>query len=425
MKLRFSCFLLGGFALLALGAARAQPAASAPQTASPSETVRPTKTSTTRSAVPVKISAPTFGNGTSMLAPTFSSATDRAGSALAFFNPSLTYSLQYGDGLASAVGTEENTVVQQLTPSVYIVFAEKTNLTYSPSFTWYSSDAYDSTVSHTASASTAWRFGEAGLSLGQNYTRTNAPLIETGVQTKQETWATNFDARYPLGERTSLNGGLGRSVRNTDAFTDVETWSASVALSRVINAALTANAALSGAYNSVDPGADLLSRTATVGAAWTPSPKISANLNVGLDFSEFSGEGKQSTNPVYNGSLSYQLFEATALSLSAQRSTNSSYYANQFTRNTSYTAAVSQRFLQRFFFSGSVSWARSSYVGRMPSDLPIAREDDSWLTSAQIGTQFLRKFSTALTWSHTEVDSNSAGVTRKSTLWGVSISWRF
>jgi len=360
-----------------------------------------------------------------MLGPGIASATDRAGSALAFFNPSLTYSFQYGDGLASSSGNDESTVIQQLTPRVFVVFAEKTNLTYSPSYTWYSSDSYESTVSHTASASASWQTGEVVFNFGQNYARTNSPLIETGLQTEQETWATNLDASYPLGDKTRLSGGLGRSVRNTDLFTDVETWSGNVALSRVVNPALTGTASVAGSYSSFDTGADLVSRSVNVGASWKPGVKASANLSAGLNFSGFTGDGKQSTSPIYSGSLTYQLFETTGLSLSGQRSVNTSYYSNQFTRDTSYQAALSQRIFQRYYFSGSLLWSRSSYIGRTPGDLPVAREDDSWMTSAQISTQILRKFSTALTWSHTEIDSNVPGVTRTSTLYGISISWRF
>ena len=417
----FSC----GLAAISCGVAEAQTPPSSGSSVVPAATNTSSRTAVAREAAPMKFAAPTFGNGTSMLAPGIANAADRAGSALAFFNPSLTYSFQYGDGLASSSGNDESTVIQQLTPTVFVVFAEKTNLTYSPSYTWYSSDSYESTVSHTASASASWQTGEVVFNFGQNYARTNSPLIETGLQTEQETWATNFDASYPLGDKTRLSGGLGRSVRNTDLFTDVETWSGNVALSRVVNPALTGTASVAGSYSSFDTGADLVSRSVNVGASWKPGVKASANLSAGLNFSGFTGDGKQSTSPIYSGSLTYQLFETTGLSLSGQRSVNTSYFSNQFTRDTSYQAALSQRIFQRFFFSGTLSWTRSSYIGRTPGDLPVAREDDSWMTSAQISTQILRKFSTALTWSHTEIDSNFPGVTRTSTLYGISISWRF
>ncbi len=169
----------------------------------------------------------TSTGGTSVLAPAFETVTETVVGTLALFNPSVSYSVQYGDGIPSVSGRRENSYVHQLNPSIRMNFAERLMLTYTPSFIWYSVDSLNDRVNHSASVNVGGTIEEWSVGLVQTYSYSATPLIETVEVTQEESWGSALSLSRPLGEKTSLDISLGRNARTTVRYNDVATWDGS------------------------------------------------------------------------------------------------------------------------------------------------------------------------------------------------------
>lgn len=399
--------------LVAAPAGQATQSAPAPQGASSREQYSVTR------------SAPQSLTGTSIFNVFSPSAPEAAGKAVRFFNPSLQYSLSYGNNLAAYNGSDANSAVHQLSPSIYVQAAERLVIRYSPTFVWYSSKELQDRTDHVVSASAGAGVGNTDLSLGASYSRTSLPLVETGRQTLQDSWSVNGGANVALGERTNLDVSAGIGGRNTDEFTDMRSVNTFVWLRRKVGSTLTLSGGLGGSKDDVDPGADISSGQAKVGAIWNPGPKLSLNLELGVNSSSFEGSDNDHASPVYSGEMNYKFTEVTSLSVGARRGVNSSYYANQMSDNESYTLGLSQRLLGHLNFSAGLSWNKSRYIIRDVQAGVREREDEYQSASLALSTFLMDRFSVSLSWSRARNLSNTAGFTRTSTLWGLSIGWKY
>ncbi|HRP03611.1 MAG TPA: outer membrane beta-barrel protein [Opitutaceae bacterium] len=373
----------------------------------------------------VTSSAPQSMTGTSIFNVFSPTAPEAAGKVVRFFNPSLQYTLSYGDNLAAYNGSDANSAVHQLSPSLYVQAAERVVIRYSPTFIWYSSKELQDRTDHSLSASAGAGVGNTDLNVGASYSRTSLPLVETGRQTLQDSWSVNGGANVALGERTNLDLSAGFGGRNTDEFTDMKSVNAFAWLRRRVGSTLTLSGGLGASKDDVDPGADISSRQAKVGAIWDPGPKLTLSLELGVNSSSFEGSEDDHGTPVYSGDVSYKLTELTTFSLGARRGVTSSYYANQMSDNESYTLGLSQRLLGHFNFSAGLSWNKSRYIVRDVQAGVREREDEYQSASLALSTMLMQRFSVSLSWNRARNLSNTVGFSRTSTLWGLSIGWKY
>ena len=353
MNLRLTFVLLF---LFGTGIASAQPAASS---ATPSSS---SAKSSGPSARPKPPAAPR-ASGTSALITPLSGIDDFAAGALGFLNPSISYSIQYGDAIPSAPGQQRKSTTQQLSPSVRARFAEQWILSYTPSFSWYSNDAFTDQVSHSAQLQGTGVIGETDVGLSLIYSRSNDVLLETAQQTKQEFWGTSGSAGYAITERMRLEGSASQQFRYTDFFTDTKTSGATVGLrykhSEDLNLGLSAGAG----YTTMDPGLNYATQDLTANTRWTPSARLSLDLSFGTQLTRFRVDNaKTRAAPTYNASIQYQIFEPTSVSLSASRSTGASYFSSQISDLSQVSIRLSQRLLGRFSLSVSASEVDHNYV---------------------------------------------------------------
>jgi len=345
---------------------------------------------------------------------------------LAFFKPALNYSLRYSDGISTRPGVRVKSVVQNMSPSVSFMFAERITLTYSPSYSWYSSDALNDKVSHRVSAKAGGEFGRFDVGMTQGYSRTSELLLETGLQTDQESWATTLTASTPVLEKSSLEWNVGRNTRSASAFTDVVSWSSILWFRHKMKEGLGMLIGAGGGYNEIDPGADTDSQQVTGGLNWLPGPRLSVDLTAGFDRTYFRGSRRGAiTNPVYNASARYRLFETTSVSLGVSRSILAAYYADRITDNDRYSLGLSQRLFGRFNLGLGASLGSTRYVGRSLSSTVPARSDRYSSYSAALGTHLKDQVSITVSWQRGESESNVQDFTYDSSSWGLSLGWRF
>lgn len=367
---------------------------------------------------------PLVSTGTSALIPVPSQSL-AAGGGSSFFNPTLQYSVQYGNGLPVSPDLTAKTAVHQLSPGISIRFAERSKLTYSATVTRYSNDTIDGHTDHNFDARVAGQVGDVALDIRQTAIRSSVALFETGGLTEQDAFGTQIQANYDLGLKTQLEGQVGQTLRFSET-TDLRKWDGFGWWRYAVSPTLNLAAGAGGSYNSIKPGADLISRQVKASLGWTPVERFSVEIESGVDVVRFldSRDG-DFTTPIFEAQLRYQIFEATSLSLTTRRSVDASYFANQAIDTTQYRAGITQRLLGRLYLSLNIMRSESEYLTKDPAALFFDRQDKFWSANVQLSTEVATRATVSLSWQKGRNQSNRTAFDRESDFIGGSIGWRF
>ena len=339
--------------------------------------------------------------------------------------PHLSYRLLRGDGIQSNLGQPATTTIQSIAPGVLFGLGIHWTLDYTPTWTLYSNHTFRDTVDHAASLQGGYSYGDWSLGISQSYISASPTLIETGQQTRQETYSTEINASRRLGIRTRLEVALSQSVRFADAFTSFRDWSASGWLHDQLSSRLDAAVGLSGGYVNVSAGSDMTYARPQGQLTWQATDKLSMKIRGGIETRSFrtGGEGDMNS-PAWGASVQYQPVETTTLALEANRDVTTSYFANQIAKGTGWSASLRQRLLQEFYLSVGAAQRKTDYVAT-EGTVTAGRDDRNYAVTLRLSTTFLRRGSIAVLYQKSHNSSNSSGYGFSSNQFGLEVGYRF
>jgi hypothetical protein len=323
------------------------------------------------------------------------------------FHPHLAYNLLYGTGILSGPGREEDTFLNTLAPGLTLKLGPRWSLDYTASLQFYSSEQYDDTMDHAVSLSGSVVWDDWLFSLGYAYRSSSSPLAETAAQTDQDTHNTVLGGTHRITDKTSLELGLAQALRFTQDYTDSYTWSTTDWLDYQWRPRFGVAAGLSAGYDMLDPGTDMTSEQILMRVRGQTLDKLGYSVAGGVEFRQFlDSDADTKISPTVDASVSYQLFEPTTVSAFFSHDVGTSYYSNQFTENTSFGAAVRQRFLGKLFLNLSGGYTFQKYSSTLVSDFEL-REDDRAYFQAGLNTRFLRRGSASVFYRWSENNSDN------------------
>jgi len=339
--------------------------------------------------------------------------------------PRLSYRLLYGDGIQSTLGNPVTTTIQYIIPGVLFELGAHWTLDYSPTWTFYSNHTFRNTVDHAASLAGAYTSGDSSFGFSQSYTLSSPTLIETGQQTRQESYVTAIDVSHRLGPSTLLDISATQSVLHADAFTSSHEWSVAGMLHYQFSAQLDAALGLSVGYVNVNVGSDMTTTRPQAQISWRPTDKISVDAHGGVESRSFrtGGESNQD-NPVYGASIHYQPIDTTTLTVETSRAVATSYFSSEITKSTGWGASLQQRLLEDFFLSVGFTQGKTTYVAT-ESTVIAGRDDENHSFNVRLSTTFLRRGSIAVFYQKSHNSSNAAGYGFSSNQYGLEIGYRF
>ncbi|MEO8045125.1 MAG: outer membrane beta-barrel protein [Spartobacteria bacterium] len=274
-------------------------------------------------------------------------------------------------------------------------------LTYAPNAFIFVDHSENNALQHVISLTGQYRFPLLTLSLSQDvqildgtglntntgtgtsFTRTN---LDVAGRTKVNIYATRLNANYSLTGKTFLTGGLGYSVSDYETLISSSTLSANVYFNYTYSPKLSLGLGLSGGYNTVgSPSQNQTFEQINARASYELTGKISASVSGGVEFRQVENSGVQDNgSPVFDGSLFYQPFDGTSISMSFSRRTqNSATLFGQDFHSTTLTLSARQRFLQKIFFGLTVGYENSEYFSTI-SGLSSTRSDDYYFLQASL-----------------------------------------
>ncbi len=118
------------------------------------------------------------------------------------------YRYLYETGLPGTAGPV-NSGVQTISPGLRLDAGSHWSFNYNPSWTYFSEDSLQDSVSQAFSARGVGQIDNWGLNVTGTYSRSTDFLFETGTQTEQRSWGGQIGASRDLGDQFQLQLGGG------------------------------------------------------------------------------------------------------------------------------------------------------------------------------------------------------------------------
>jgi hypothetical protein len=340
--------------------------------------------------------------------------------------PHAEYRLTRSSGIQYRPGQPVTTTVSTLSVGSSFSLGQRWSADYTPTWTMYSNPALSDTVDHAAMISGFASFTDGTLSFAQTYALSDSPRIETGRQTREETFSTSLSGSYALTTRIRVDVSLSRSARSLDVASDSVDWSQQTWLHYQFSERLDVAAGVGAGYVSIDPGTDMSYVRPQVRLGWKPTSKLGFDVHGGSDQRRFRSAGAGELNsPFYGASGFYQPFQYTTFSIGGNRGISPSYFPGQVNENTSWTLGFSQRLFKHFNFNASTSRMSSDYLSVTANGVAVTREDESRSYNLRLGTSFLRRGTVGIVYQHTENKSDATAFSFSSNQVGLEMSYRY
>jgi hypothetical protein len=347
------------------------------------------------------------------------------------FRPHLMYRLLYGDGVPARPGEDYETAINEIYPGILIGIGNHWNLDYTPTLRYYSSSRFRDTLNHTVTLAGGTVYQDWTLGFSQNYVSTSEPLIETGGQTDEESFATRLNATYQISTPLSLELGASQSFRymgeseTTQELSDSKNWNTLDWLNYQFSPRIGAALGLGFAYDYIQVGSDMTSEQLQGRVTWRPGQKLFLTASAGLEYRQFlDSDESAALNPLFGLSALYQIFEPTSLSVGMNRTVSASYFGDQYTEVMAVSASLRQRLLNKLFLDLSGGFTRTAYNATTTS-VAVNRDDNGTFFNARLSMEVLRRGTVAVFYQRTENNSNEEAFALSSAQVGVELGYRF
>ncbi|HEX4349191.1 MAG TPA: outer membrane beta-barrel protein [Verrucomicrobiae bacterium] len=356
-------------------------------------------------------------------------------------HPHLDYRVMYGNGIQSAPGNQQKTVIQEVSPGFTIDLGPHWVLDYTPTIRFYSSHELQDGVDHSVTLSgavdyDAWKFG-----LSHSTLITSAPTVETGGQTDQSIHSTSLTASRPLSSSMSTDLSINQNITLVSGLQDSYDWDTLDWLNYQFWPRLNGGIGAGGGYvlienngpaalggNSGNDNQTYEQLQARVN--WRATDKLSFQLNGGLEDRQFESAGAgNSLNPLYGATIQYRAFQYTQISLSVNRTVGSSdyYLAAQQSEDTVVSVNLSQRLLKKFNLGLGASYSKTDYdtgaAGAAAS--AVNRSDDLYSLNATLSHPFYKRGTWSVFYQYTHDNSSQQGFGYQSSQVGFEVSYRY
>lgn len=364
------------------------------------------------------------------LAPAIASTTQPFQWGSITVHPHLDYEFLYGTGIQSSPGRQLDSIWQKVSPGTTINLGDHWLVDYTPTLNYYSATDLKDTVNHAARVSGGTACGDWFLQVSQAFTDYSDPDVETASQSDRQNFTTTVNANDQINSKLSLALSVsqvvnditrsGYSINQLQNLSDSRTWSTTDWLNYEFNPRLTAGVGAGAGFISENIGYDIVFEQAQGQIHWRATDKISFQISGGMQEQQYLHSGQDGQlNPIYNGTIQYQPFEQTRLSLTASQTVANSAYANQMTVSSDLTANLNQRLLGKLYLDLGGGYHHSEYDATMIG-LSSYRTDDTYTFNTRLSHPFLKRGTFALVYLHRQNASSQSGFAVGSSAYGYS-----
>jgi hypothetical protein len=332
--------------------------------------------------------------------------------------PHFLYRFLYGNGIDTSPGQPRDTIIQQLLPGVLFDLGDHLTLDYTATLSFYSSSDFRNTFDNSVALNWGTAYHDWFFSVSQAFATSSDPQIQTAAQTDQKNYATSLNVSYQFNDKMSLDMSasqdfniLGNSPTNfVIGLASSHSWSTMEWLNYAFEPRLSVGAGIGFGFDQQDNSPNAINEQYQGRVNWRATDKISFQLSGGLEDQQYlTGGASDLLVPIFNGSIQYQPFSQTRLSLSAGRTVSESFFENQITENTSVGADLNQRLLGQLYLDISGGYGSSKYLASVIPELPTSRNDKSYNFETRLTSPFLKRGTLSVFYSYTDNSSSQTG----------------
>lgn len=354
-------------------------------------------------------------------------------------HPHADYSLMYGNGIQSAPGAQQDSIIQSFAPGIRMDVGQHWTLDYTPSFQFYSDAHFQDTVNHsvTLTGNVFYEDWVFGLVHGTQFS--SSPTVGTGSQTEQWGHNTTFTGAHPLGAKTSVDLALNQNIALVKGFEDSYDWNTLDWVNYQFWPRLTAGIGVGGGYvkvhdNSGTTGNENLDQTyeqAQVRINWRATDKVSFQLSGGFEDRQFMSPGiGNSLAPIFGATIEYLPFKDTQISLNASRTISSSdyYIVAQEAETTEVGISVNQQLFKKFSLGLGLAYSQMDYNTALnlgPFSANANRTDDEVAFTARLSHPFFKRGTWSIFYSYSDNRSSQPGFSFISNQSGFEVGYSF
>jgi hypothetical protein len=338
-------------------------------------------------------------------------------------HPHVLYHFLYGNGIESSPGQQQNSIVQTVSPGILFNLGSHWSLDYTPSLTFYSSSHFRNTWDNSVNLKWGTVYNAWVLEASQSAVLTSQPTVETAAQTDQETYSTALNASYQFNNKLSLDTGLNQnfsyvgngnvSSASVQGLTDSKVWSTMDWLNYSFWTRLNVGLGLGYGYINEAAGPDAMYEQYQGRINWRAADKISFQISGGLQDQQYLMSGASDlVTPIFSGTVQYQPFEQTRLSVTGNRTVSTSYFENQTTENTGINVDLNQRLLGELYLDLSGGYAHTKYVSSASVGqigYGSGRTDDNYTFSARLTCPVLKRGTFSIFYQYSDNSSTQTG----------------
>lgn len=340
------------------------------------------------------------------------------------FRPHILYRFLYGNGIQSAPGEQQKTIIQEFSPGMLVDLGRDWVLDYTPTLRYYSSKEFQNGVDQTAVLRGGTTYDDWVLGLSQSYGRSTAPTIETGTQVSQESFGTALTAGRDLNNTVSIDLSVNQNFAFAQGLQNTREWTTAEWMNFKLWTRLNFGLGATLGYDNLQPGPNETFEQANGRLNWRVDDRISVSANVGVEDRQFQIAGRGSLiSPLYGVSVQYQPFNETTVALTVSHSVSQSFLVTEITQNTSYGVTVGQRLLGKLHLDLSGDYNVEDFISSTAAIQ--SRTDNFYSFNARLSWPFLKRGSIGLEYEYSHDQSSLPGFTYGSKQLGFDISYTY
>ena len=341
--------------------------------------------------------------------------------------PDLAYNLTYETGIQVAPGQAADVTCQSLSAAMVLQGGTIWNLAYIPKWVRYSSSLFQDTVDQSAKLGTNLTYEDWAFQVAQAYSKSADPLIETGRQTGQQSYGTDFKGLYGSGaaQQLSLEVDFDQNILFATLSPSTYNWTNADWVHYLITPQLDFAAGSGFGYTHEDPGIDSAYLEPQAKIVWKPSVKVTLDVQAGLEERRYyTADRETSQTPSFSANFTYEPVETTKLTATGNRGLGSSLFADLVTVSTTFDLQISQRLLTYFYLSLEGSTAKINYIST-ESALSTVRGDTTDSAQASLSTVIFRRITIGLSASRVRNASSQSGFAFTSGQYGIQAALKY
>lgn len=340
--------------------------------------------------------------------------------------PDLSYQLSYETGLQAAPGRATDVTVQTLSAEMIVQEGTVWNLSYTPKWVRYSSSLFEDTVDQDARLGANFPYQDWELQVAQSYDRSSDPLIETGRQTREQTYGTDAKALYGGSySQPSVEVTFHQDVRFATLSPAIYDWTNQDWIHLPVSQQWDFAVGPGGGYTHEDPGFDMVYARPEFRVIWRPAQKLSLDAQGGIQDSKFLTSSRDRfATPIFNASLIYRPWPTTTATAAAIRAVAASLLADQLSESTTINVSLEQRLLVHYYLTVQANGGKTDYLSA-GSALANVRGDNTNSLQVSLSTVFFRRLNIGLSAARVHNSSNVEGFGLSSNQFGFQAALKY